>query len=100
MNWKNLGSIPKIPIFNLFHELGKIPARATFKDINFQSLYEMGKTWRYSLSPESKAPILNLQMNWGNLCPNLSFTDENKIVNLHKAGYISALKEKRNSFRK
>ena len=30
-------------------------------------------------------------MNWENLCPNLSFTVENKMENLHKAGHISNL---------
>ena len=31
-----------------------------------------------------KIPSLNLWMNWENFCPNLSFTVENKIGNLHK----------------
>ena len=36
--------------------------------------YELGKT-------------LNLWMRWENLCPNLSFTVENKMENLHKRGW-------------
>ena len=28
-------------------------------------------------------------MKWKKLCPNLSFTFKNKIVNLHKVGHIS-----------
>ena len=38
-----------------------------------------------------KVPILNQQMNWEKLCSNLSFTIENEIWNLHKAGHISNL---------
>ena len=34
---------------------------------------------------------LNLQMNWEKLCPNLSFTAENKMGNLCKASHISNL---------
>ena len=30
-------------------------------------------------------------MNWENLCPNSSFTGENKMGNLHKAGHNSVL---------
>ena len=30
-------------------------------------------------------------MNWKKLCPNLSFTTENKMGNLHKAAYTSNL---------
>ena len=28
--------------------------RATFKNLNFQSLCELGKTWKYNLSPRFK----------------------------------------------
>ena len=35
-----------------------IPDRATFKNPNFQSLYELGKTWKYCLSPRFKTPNL------------------------------------------
>ena len=31
-----------------------------------------------------KIQILNLRMNWEGICPNLSFTLENKMGNLHK----------------
>ena len=30
-----------------------------------------------------KIPMLNLWMSWANLCPNLSLTVENKMVNSH-----------------
>ena len=33
-----------------------IPARATFKNPNSQSLCELGKTWKYSLCPRIKSP--------------------------------------------
>ena len=40
-------------------------------------------------SPEHhfKLQMLNLWMSWENLCPNLTFTVENEIGNLHKIGY-------------
>ena len=34
-----------------------------------------------------KFKILNLWINWKNLCPNLSFTVENKMGNSHKKGW-------------
>ena len=34
----------------------RVPARARFKNPNFQSLWELGKTWKYSLSPIFKSP--------------------------------------------
>ena len=37
----------------------------------------------------SKIPISNLWMNWAKLCPNLSFTFENKKGNLHKMGLFT-----------
>ena len=49
----------------LFHELGKTQ-KCTAQDQHF------------------KIQILNLWMNWENLLPNLSFTVENKMGNLHK----------------
>ena len=33
-----------------------IPARAPFRNPNFQSPCELGKTWMYSLSPRFKTP--------------------------------------------
>ena len=32
-----------------------IPAMTTIKNPNFQSLCELGKTWKYSLSPRIKS---------------------------------------------
>ena len=34
----------------------RIPARPTFKNPNFQSLFELRKTWKYSLRPTFKSP--------------------------------------------
>ena len=31
--------------------------------------------------------MLNLWMSWENLCPNLTFTVENKMGNSHKRGW-------------
>ena len=42
MNWEKLG----------------VPARATFKNPNFKSLFELSKTWKYSVSPRYKSPNL------------------------------------------
>ena len=39
MNWENLS----------------IPATATFKNRNFWSLCELGKSWKYNLSPRFKS---------------------------------------------
>ena len=33
-----------------------------------------------------KMQMLNLWMSWENLCPNLSFTVENKMEDSHKRG--------------
>ena len=39
----------------------KSPNRARFANLNFQSLYEMGKTWKCSpIFKDSKEPILSL----------------------------------------
>ena len=67
MNWKKLRS----------------PARARFKNPKIPWL--IGKNLEMQLNTNTqKIAILNLWMNWKNLCPNLSFTVENKIGNLHK----------------
>ena len=57
----------KIPIFQLFIELGGI--------------------WKYR-DQHSKIPIWNLRMNLENLSRNLSFTIENK-ENLHKIRLVA-----------
>ena len=59
------------------------PARATFKNPRF--FLSNGKIFKVQPKTNSqKIPILNLWMNWENFCPNLRFTVENKIGNLHK----------------
>ena len=37
--------------------------------------------------PIFKIQMLNLWMSWENLCPNLTFTVENKMGNSHKRGW-------------
>ena len=67
MNWEKLES----------------PARATFKNPKLSLLN--GKI--FEVQPKTntqKMPILNLWINWENVCPNIRFTVENKISNLHK----------------
>ena len=86
--------------------------RQVHKDLNFQTFeleknwkrnldfskilishpfYELGKTWKYRQPQtnisKSKYQILNLWISWKNLCPNLSFTVENKVGNSHKKGW-------------
>ena len=61
-NWEKLGNIPKsqfsISSMNWGEKL-TIPFTATFKNPNFQSLCELGKTCKYSLSQKN-----NLSMNF------------------------------------
>ena len=75
--------LKKNQIFHLFHELEEHSARATFRNPKI-SLF-IGKNWEvHPHTNTQKIPILNQWMNWKNLCPNLSFTVENKIGNLRK----------------
>ena len=67
-------------IFFLNWEKSRSPdtAKSTFQNPKISSL--IGRTWKYSLGATQKIPVLNLWMNWDNLCPK--FTVENKIDNL------------------
>ena len=58
VNWEKRGSISKsqFSISSMNWEKIIIPARTTFKNPNFQPLCELGKTWKYSLSPRIKSP--------------------------------------------
>ena len=47
--------------------------------------------WKNSKVENSKLPIFNLRMDWEKVWSNLSFTAENNMGNLQKAGHISAL---------
>ena len=57
-----------------------------FKNPNFPSLLWIGKNLEIYTAPEQhvKIPMLNLWMSWENLCPNLSYTVENKMDNSHE----------------
>ena len=57
-----------------------------FKNPNFPSLLWIGKNLEIYTAPDQhfKIQMLNLWMSWKNLCPNLSFTVENKMGNLHE----------------
>ena len=58
----------------------KSPARTTFKSHNFQKIFvNWDKFESTALVQDSQVPILNLQINWERLCPNLSLTAKNKI---------------------
>ena len=82
------GKGTKISIFKLFSELGKIwKCNPSFSKIPISHLsYELRKTWKYT-DQHFKIQMLNLWMSWENLCPNLSFTVENKMGNSHKRGW-------------
>ena len=58
VKWEKLESIPKsaFSIFSMNWEKLIIPAGAIFENPNFQSLCELGKTWKYSLGPRIKSP--------------------------------------------
>ena len=82
------GKGTKSLIFKLFSELRKtLKCNLGFSATPISHLfYELGKTWKYTQPKTniSTSDILNLWMNWERLCPNLSFTDENKMGNLHE----------------
>ena len=84
--WKfNLGSSSKIPSFLFFFMIWKklrSPARARLKNPKISLLIR--KDQRQPRINTQKITILDLWINWQNVCPNLSFTVENKIGNLHK----------------
>ena len=75
MNWEKLRS----------------PAIDTLKNLNFWSLCELGKTWKYSLETRSQSPNFESIDEFRKSCPNLSFTVENNIENLKKTSHISNL---------
>ena len=60
-----------------------------FKNPNFPSLLWIEKNLEIYTAPDQhfKIQMLNLWMSWENLCPNLTFTVENKMGNSHKRGW-------------
>ena len=60
-----------------------------FKNPNFPSLLWIEKNLEIYTVPDQrfKIQMLNLWMSWESLCPNLSFTVENKMGNSHKRGW-------------
>ena len=75
----------KKPNFSSFSWIGQdweSPARATLK--NPKIALWIGKNVEVKATTNThKILILSLWMNWESLCPNLSFTAENKIGNMH-----------------
>ena len=57
-----------------------------FKNPNFPSLLWIEKNLEIYTVPDQhfKIQMLNLWMSWENLCPNLTFTIENKVGNLQR----------------
>ena len=90
-NYEGKGT--KNSTFKLFSALGKIwKYNLSFSKIPICHLffYELGKAFKYIYSaPDEhfKIQMLNLWMSWENLCPNLTFTVENKMENSHKRGW-------------
>ena len=74
MNWGKFGNA--ISAF----QKSEFPISLT----NWEKLGKIGK----NTAPDQhfKIQMLNLWMSWENLCPNLSFTVENKMENSHKRG--------------
>ena len=60
-----------------------------FKNPNFSYLLWIGNNLEKYTAPNQhfKIQMLNLWMGWKNVCPNVSFTVENKIRNSHKRGW-------------
>ena len=56
----------------------RVPAGAIFKNKSQNLFVNWEKHTSLAYDQHSKSSILNLCMNKGNLCPNLSFTIENK----------------------
>ena len=85
---------PNFQSFSWTGESWEVQLEHRSKIPTFWSLYGLGKTRKYSLRPRFKSPNLNLYVNWERLCPNLSFTVENKMRSFDKAGCISNLTDK------
>ena len=84
------GKGTKISIFKLFSDLENLEMQSRiFKSPNFPSLLWIGKNLEIYTAPDQhfKIQMLNLWMSWENLCPNLTFTVENKMGNSHKRGW-------------
>ena len=52
--------------------------------VSFMNWEKLGSILYAAQNQHFKIKILNLWMIWEKLCPNLSFTVENKMGNLHK----------------
>ena len=84
------GKGTKISIFKLFSESGKIwKCNLSFSKIPIPISLWIEKNLEIYTAPDQhfKIEMLNLWMSWENLCPNLSFTVENKMENSHKRGW-------------
>ena len=77
-----------LQIFQWIGENLEIQSRL-FKNSNFPSRLWIGKNLEIYAATDQhfKIPMLNLWMSWENVCPNLSFTVENKMENSHKRGW-------------
>ena len=85
------GKGTKISVFKLFSELGKNWKcnLYAFQKSQFPIFLWIEKILKIYTAPDQhfKIQILNLWMSWENLCPNLTFTVENKMRNWRKRGW-------------
>ena len=86
--WRQGGKNINFQTFQRIGENLEMQSRL-FKSPNFPSLLWIGKNLEIYTAPDQhfKIQMLNLWMSWENLCPNLSFTVENKMGNSHKRGW-------------
>ena len=90
--WQNMKAKgQKLQFSNFLVNWGKFGNAISklFKNPNFLSLLWIGKNFEIYTAPDQhfKTHMLNLWMNWENVCPNLTFTVEKKMGNSHKRGW-------------
>ena len=92
-----IGQNLKIPIFHLFHDLGKT-GKSRLKQYSKLTMFNFFVNWEklevqlntnFSQRLTIKNPNLNPWMNLEKLCPNLCLAVENEIGNLHKIRLIT-----------
>ena len=80
----------KFQFSNFSEDWGKFGnAVSTFQKSQFPISLWIEKTLEIYTAPDQhfKIQMLNFWMSWENLCPNLTFTVENKMGNSHKRGW-------------
>ena len=92
-----IGQNLKIPIFHLFHDLGKT-GKSRLKQYSKLTMFNFFVNWEklevqlntnFSQRLTIKNPNLNPWTNLEKLCPNLCLAVENEMGNLHKIRLIT-----------